>query len=78
MPFVQRLGLSLTNSQKVSTLWASETTRLTFFDPPQSDRFDGGKGEHILVGRRTLGSLPSDEDAGDLCREGERRAHDGR
>jgi hypothetical protein len=55
----------------------SEATRLTFFDPPQPDRIDGGKGEHILVGRRILGSLPSDEDAGDLCREGERRAHDG-
>jgi len=56
----------------------SETTRLTLFDPPQPDRIDGGKGENILVGRRNQASLPSDEDAGDLCREGERRAHDGR
>ena len=31
----------------------SETTRLTFFDPPQPDHTHGGKGEHILVGRRT-------------------------
>ena len=54
----------------------SETARSTSFDPPQPDRLTEAKGS-ISSSVAVSGSLPSDEDAGDHCREGERRAHDG-
>jgi hypothetical protein len=57
-------------------LQVSVTTRLTLFGPPQPGHTDGGKGEHILVGRRALAARPWTGTLG-ISVSGHEAPHDG-